>query len=239
MLRRAYDAGVTGADRELGRLIDLLRRTAVFDRAIVVVTSDHGESFMDHDAAGHRDTYDEVIRIPLIVRLPGGEPAGRRIVESFSLDQLASTLLDLVDVESPVSLEGRSVAAALLGAAPIDEEPVFAAWFAPSAISPIYTTMRTRKFKRFDANVPPEELIEAFRRPAPTAFYDLVADPLERNDLAAAGLPEFEEFGRAMASAEERWRRLRQLHRVETPPVVDLDEKTEKALRGLGYLGDG
>lgn len=70
-----YDSELRHVDREIGELLELLRARGLFDRTVVVVHADHGEEFGDHGGQFHASTlFDEVIHVPLVLRLP---PAAR------------------------------------------------------------------------------------------------------------------------------------------------------------------
>ena len=93
----AYDGAISYVDDAFGRLIDELRASGVLANTIVVVTSDHGESFGEHGMYTHRNAlYLEGIRVPLFVSWPGHVPSGARFTQPVSLTSLPSTLLDLL-----------------------------------------------------------------------------------------------------------------------------------------------
>ncbi len=115
----AYDAEIRYADAELGRLLDSLRTSGQYDRALVIFTSDHGESFgedgvyFEHDGTLHEAT----TRIPLVIKPPGGRPSG---VSSpwdgaVSLVDLLPTILDYAGVHTPPALDGTSLRPVLEG----------------------------------------------------------------------------------------------------------------------------
>lgn len=94
ILRDTYDAGVRYVDEALGNLFDALRRSGVWNQLLIVVTSDHGEGFMEHGSLGHSTLHDEIVRVPLVIKWPGGDRGG--VVnrsQSASVD-LAPTLLE-------------------------------------------------------------------------------------------------------------------------------------------------
>jgi len=105
-----YDAEIRLLDDALGRLLATLADRSVLDRSILVVTSDHGEAFGEHGEWRHGSMlYDEVMHVPLIVRGPG-VPRDHRVVVPAGLVDVVPTVLDLLAVDVPVGLHGRSVA---------------------------------------------------------------------------------------------------------------------------------
>src|SRR4029079_13445688 len=97
----------------VGRFFDRLSARGLFDRAIIVVVSDHGEGLGDHGEAEHGLLlYREALHVPVIVRLPGGTGGGRRISGSIALIDIAPTLLELVGGATD-GMDGVSLAPAL------------------------------------------------------------------------------------------------------------------------------
>lgn len=91
-----YDESIRLADRRFGDLLGALRQAGLYDRALIIVTSDHGEEFWDHGGYGHgHSLYKEVIRVPLIVKLPGGRFTGTRALDPVRSIDLAPTILEL------------------------------------------------------------------------------------------------------------------------------------------------
>jgi arylsulfatase A-like enzyme len=93
-LRALYDAEARYADQELGRFLDLLRWLGLYDHSFVILASDHGEEFAEHGGLEHGKTlFEEALRVPLIVKYPGGRWAGQRIGGAVSLVDVAPTVL--------------------------------------------------------------------------------------------------------------------------------------------------
>ncbi|MDX1396012.1 MAG: sulfatase [Gemmatimonadota bacterium] len=91
-----YDGGIAFVDANIGRLMDELERRGVLDNTIVIVTSDHGESFLEHGHLGHaKSLYMSEIHVPLLVRYPPSVPAGLRIPGAVTLRDIPATVLDL------------------------------------------------------------------------------------------------------------------------------------------------
>ena len=109
-----YDGEIRYTDDEVGRVIDHLAARGALANTLVVVTSDHGEEFLDHGSWEHQKTlYEEVVRIPLIVRGPG--VAARRETAPVSLLDVAPTVLSWAGVAVPPSFQGKSLLGASLG----------------------------------------------------------------------------------------------------------------------------
>jgi arylsulfatase A-like enzyme len=84
---------------------------------LIVLVADHGEEFGDHGGFEHgRTLYEEMLHVPLIVRLPNREGAGRRVAESVRQVDIVPTVLEYVGVQVPGDLPGRSLLGALTGA---------------------------------------------------------------------------------------------------------------------------
>ena len=87
-----YDAEIRSMDRGLAMLVDGLRERGLYDDALILFTSDHGEEFHEHGWVGwHSHTlYDELLRVPLVVKLPGNRAAARRIAHQVRLTDLVT-----------------------------------------------------------------------------------------------------------------------------------------------------
>lgn len=90
-----YDSSLAYVDHEIQRLLDALEARHQLANTIVIVTSDHGESFGDHGLVHHGNSlYREQTHVPLLVRLPGG--TGKTVTEPVSLTRIPATILSLV-----------------------------------------------------------------------------------------------------------------------------------------------
>jgi arylsulfatase A-like enzyme len=108
--RDGYDASIAYLDQELDRLLSELDRRGVLSRTIVVLTSDHGESFGDHGLIGHGNSlYRQVIHVPLVLIGPGQLPGGLRVTQPVSLRSIPATLMDLTGGD-PTKFPGASLA---------------------------------------------------------------------------------------------------------------------------------
>jgi arylsulfatase A-like enzyme len=98
----AYDGAIAFMDDRIGSMLEALRSRGVLDQTLVIVTSDHGEEFGEHGVFTHGNSlYTNVLRVPLLMVLPGTIPAGRRIGEWVSLRNLPATIVDIAGTGEP------------------------------------------------------------------------------------------------------------------------------------------
>ncbi len=108
-----YDAELAYVDEVVGEFRDFLARRGLFDRALVVFTSDHGESLGEHGESTHGYfIYQSTLRVPLIIHWPaGGNLSAARVDEPVSLLDIAPTVLQFLDVPRPAEFQGRTLLA--------------------------------------------------------------------------------------------------------------------------------
>jgi tetratricopeptide (TPR) repeat protein len=100
----SYDGEIAKADAIIGQLIATLKASGVYDRALIVFTSDHGEGLWEHGEDQHGILlYREVLQVPLVIKLPHGERAGTTVAEPFALRQLFHEILSHTGIESPAT----------------------------------------------------------------------------------------------------------------------------------------
>src|SRR6185295_9750999 len=103
-----YDGEIRYADTEVGRVLDHLAARGLDRSTLVLITSDHGEEFLDHGSWEHQKTlYEEVVRVPLAIRGPGIVP--RRERAQVSLLDVAPTILAWAGLPVPPTANGRSL----------------------------------------------------------------------------------------------------------------------------------
>jgi arylsulfatase A-like enzyme len=103
-----YDGAVAYGDQEFGRLLRGLRERGLYDSALVVFLSDHGEEFLDHWGWVHGHTlFDELVRVPLVVKYPGRREAGRRVARQVQLIDVLPTILKSQGIAAPVGIAGE------------------------------------------------------------------------------------------------------------------------------------
>jgi arylsulfatase A-like enzyme/Flp pilus assembly protein TadD len=213
-----YDGEIATADEAVGGLLRSLRERGLYDPALIVLLADHGEGLGDHGEQEHGlFLYDETIRVPLLVKLPGHPGGGRRVAAVVQHIDLVPTILDLAGAAIPAGLRGRSLRPLLESAAGAIPEPAVysEALYARFHFgwSELYAITDTR-YRYIRA--PREEL------------YDLQADPGERRDLAASR-PQTRAAMRSALEARIAGRKL------EAPGQVSDEDRAK--LAALGYVG--
>lgn len=105
-----YDGEVAFVDAQFARIVDALRARGLEDDTMVVFVADHGEEILDHGGFGHGSTlFEEVVRVPLVIRFPGGAHAGRRVEALASLIDVTPTILAALGLPPPPDLDGRDL----------------------------------------------------------------------------------------------------------------------------------
>lgn len=120
-----YDDAVAYVDHHLERALAALAERGLLDRTLVVITSDHGHTFNEHDCDGHGNSlYVESLEVPLLVRLPGLVPAGGRVSRPIIIRDLARTILDLAGFGAETPLGGRSLRPLIDGEDEVETSPL-------------------------------------------------------------------------------------------------------------------
>jgi len=219
-VERLYDAGIRRMDAETIRpLLDRLDQLGLARDTLVVFTSDHGEAFGEHGQFQHDDLYAGTLRVPLVLRWPGRLPAGLRIASRVRLIDVMPTILELLGVSAPPSLQGQSLTPLLHDAY---ANPATEGAVSEYSDGRLYESLR-RGGLSYIVDGPEERL------------FDLVRDPAERQNVLATRPEE----AAAMRAALERWRRncsaLVPLLGPRGGTIAPSDE-TARRLRALGYL---
>jgi arylsulfatase A-like enzyme len=212
-----YDGDILFVDTVLGGFFAELRARGLLDRTVIVLTSDHGEEFFDHANWGHgHSVYDELLRVPLIVRHPALFPPGRVEGPVMSVDVMP-TILELAGAAGTGPMAGRSLVAAMRGGEPAPGE----------AYAELLYRYGTGRALVRDHTKLVEITVEDRRR---HELYDLGRDPREQRNLAAGTGAEPEFAGRLaeVTAWAER-------HRVDGAEAA-ITPEMEQRVRALGYV---
>jgi len=216
-LKARYAEGIRHVDGRLRELFDFLRREGIYDRALIVVLADHGEGLLDHGGWGHGELVNDTIRVPLMIKLPGGRLAGTRIESPVSLVDIAPTILQLGGYPEPVTMDGVSLVPLLEG----DRGRDFVFSRRTKGGLRLFSIRSERYHLIWDGST--DE----------TSFYDLAADPHEHADLSPSGTPMESAMRERLAQWVEAHDRALEAKRRND---VVIDPDLLRSLRALGYL---
>lgn len=216
-----YDGEIGYTDYHLGKLFEKLKSLGLWQDSLVVVFADHGEEFEDHGSVHHvHSLYEELLHVPLLIKLPGGRPSGfrRDVSETVQTLDIGPTLLQLSGLNSPSSFQGRSLLP-LMMAKGENRECFARLWrvqsYKISIIRDGWKLVHVHKKKAGDSD----------------ELYYLPDDPVELRPL------QDENPDRVRQLREEvlRWAGQQQL---KPPEKLEkqLDEGQEEQLKALGYL---
>jgi arylsulfatase A-like enzyme/Tfp pilus assembly protein PilF len=216
---RPYDGEVAAADAIVGRVLDELKSLGVYDEAVIVLVSDHGEGLGDHGEREHGIfLYREAIQVPLMLKLPQSRRGGTSVAAPAQIVDLFPTLLGLAGIDPPASPEGagRLAGAPLLSLGPPGAPPreIYAETFYPRlhfGWSELTSLVRDRH--------------HYIQGPDPELF-DLAADPGEKQNVLTRERRAYATLRDAMRGFERE---------LKAPAAVD--PETAQRLAALGYAG--
>jgi choline-sulfatase len=211
-----YDGEIAAADAVVGEVLAELDRLGLYDRAVVVLLSDHGEGLGEHGEKEHGLLlYRTTLQVPLLLKLPGSRFAGTSVGAPAQLIDVYPTLLSLVGVEPPAGRQGRSLLALRPGgAAAAQLRELYAETYYPRlhfGWSELSSLVRGR--------------FHYIHGPDPE-LYDLAADPGELREARELERRTFADLrGRIRGYQQE----------LKAPAAVD--PETTHQLEALGYGG--
>jgi len=172
VLSDLYDGDIRMADEGVGRLLDELAAHRLLDDTLLILTSDHGEEFLDHGGVAHSQTlYDEMLHVPLLIRLPGAKYGGTRVASTAQHVDIVPTILDLLGLAASAGLDGS---------------PLFARRSADQGEAYSFLRLGGREIEGLTTTT--WKVVHNISNPGQPPFevYDLTRDPLERSSLATA-----------------------------------------------------
>jgi choline-sulfatase len=204
-----YDSDIAAADAILGRFLESLAKTGVYDRAIIFVLSDHGEGLGDHGEDEHGIfLYREAIQVPLMMKLPSGRLANTTIDDPAALIDVLPTIAALTGIDQPAAAKGLS----LLALANTPARRIYAETLYPR-IHLGWSDLRSLVDDQF-------HLIES---PRPEIY--ALSDPRESENAVDAHRRVYA----AMKKDLDQYSR-------EMPAIGAIDPEEAKKLAALGYL---
>lgn len=207
--RDRYDGEVAAVDAILGEFFERLRRSGIYDKALIIVLSDHGEALGDHGEPEHGIfVYRETIHVPLLMKLPANERAAETLDGPVGLIDVAPTVAAFAGVAAPTAMIGNP----LLQPDPGDRR-VYSESLYPR-IHLGWSELRSLVDSRY-------HYIEAPR----AELYDITSDPREKTNVLG-------EQRRVASRMREELARFGT--EIESPQSIDPEEA--KKLAALGYL---
>lgn len=230
-----YDGEIRFTDDHLARIVARLREMGVLDDTVLIVTADHGDEFFEHGQKGHAKTlYDEVLRVPLVIRYPHGIAAGQRVAGQVRLMDVAPTVLGLAGVPQPAGFAGAKLA-------PEHRAVDLTAYVTGTSRPPLPALVaigsnRWLGAQQHSVRTTRAKLIRNERAPpnaSETELYDIEKDPGERRNLrGSAAEPALLSALAPKLDASLADARAARLGAVELVPAP----RHEARLRALGYV---
>jgi arylsulfatase A-like enzyme len=221
-----YRGETSYMDRFLGHILDYLKDSGLAETPLVVFLADHGEEFMEHGRLRHAQSlYEEVLHVPFIFSLQGVIPPGVRPAGTARLIDLPPTILDLLGLEIPAEMQGRSLLPEMLvPGEEADEQPAFANL---GLGDHDWLSVRYRNWKLIGRKIG-----DRFRR---WFLYDLQSDPGEQINLWGSQ-PAVGKGLRRLLEIRMAKDRQHALAPPDIEPIETIPEEQMEALRAMGYL---
>jgi arylsulfatase A-like enzyme/Tfp pilus assembly protein PilF len=218
-----YQGEIRFMDHQIGLVLERMKELGLYDRTLIVAAGDHGEAFGAHEEFGHGlMLYNTTVHVPLIMRFPEiegfscrrGQDVGGRI----SLVDLAPTFLDILGLDLPGPMDGRTLIPYVEGK---EKDPDW----------PIYMETAQGKLTRNWSQLSCicVDGLKYILAPTPE-LYDLTEDPLEQRNLSVARPSEAERM------KDKLVRLITQPASLPGTSTFEMDEEAEERLRSLGYI---
>ncbi len=234
-----YDAELAYYDQDrLGTLMEWMRESGEYDDWLIVVTSDHGEELYERESWAHGHTlYEEVVRVPMILKLPkdmAGRAAGSAVDEVVELVDLFPTLAEFAGIEVGTEIDGDSLASLIRGEREVDHHAIAISEHATHTREQVLgAAIISRDHKLIEAydygSAMPLRLLGSRRE----ALFDLAADPAEdvnRYEAKPSVVASLRDTLHARVGASPAI-----THR-STGEMVELSDEETEHLRALGYI---
>jgi arylsulfatase A-like enzyme len=220
-----YDGEIAYTDRELERFWQFIEKKGILENTVVVILSDHGEEFGEHGEFSHKNLYDCVVHVPLILYMPPSLRSGiqrNRISDQVSLIDVMPTLLEMLGLERPRHLQGRSLVSLWEGPAASSAQPAFSTYI-HFGEDPICHGIRLEGIKLL--NYLSGQHFEVF---------DLSSDRGEQHNVVEGKKGESAELLRLLTDQHSENIKLRPQFKA-TPAKGRIDPAVLEELRKLGY----
>ncbi|MFA7692984.1 MAG: sulfatase-like hydrolase/transferase [Candidatus Hydrogenedentes bacterium] len=226
LMRNAYVSEIEFLDHHLGDLFEGLKERNLYDNTIIAFVSDHGEEFYDHQGWWHGQTlYEELLHVPLILKLPDSTSAGEENTSLTRLIDVPPTLLTLAGLEPGAAMSGQSL---YDSNGVLQENPNAYSYASNDFEGNVLQGLRSLHTAVMKANEDNPREIKT------TEFYNMVDDPAQQNDLSA--LPEHAEELQQFKDLLEKYIQAIYENAPEPGLEVEMDPQIQQQLEALGYL---
>jgi len=223
-IKAVYNAGVYTFDYRFGEFISFLKKEEIYKKSLIILFSDHGEEFEDHGCWKHgHSLYNELIKIPLIIKLPKNKKAGERVKYNVSLIDIYPFLISYFKKDIPKTVEGENLFLP-------QKNRIIESYLYPFAVRKkipgkialikdkykiIYSQQLNAKQKAFFVHPPRYKKLE---------FYNILSDPNEQKNILKHSNKTVQEFLKILKTKKFKKRKKRNY------------EDIRKRLRTIGYL---
>lgn len=223
-----YDGEIRYVDAQIQRVVQFLREKGLYENTMLIITSDHGEEFMEHGSmACHAHTlYNELLLIPLIIKFPNGQWAGRIIPDPVALNDLMPTVLDYIDIPFSPDSQGETLLDYMEDNVKRDvQRPIFSEQIVIRDDPRVEVSIQTLSEKYYQ------------RLDLPGEYFLLVNDSGEQHNLLESQKKKasvLEKSIREYMSANKKLAKLGS--ETKRNRSQEMDEKTVEKLKALGYI---
>ncbi len=225
-IRLLYGSEVRYVDHSIGRIITKLKELGLYDELLLIFTSDHGEEFWDHGSMGHGHAmYEEVLRIPLMVKLPNSSQAGELATRVTNL-AVPKTILDLCGVAYQSDCYAPPSLVSYLNAGGTS----------PGGSASTVLSSGTCYYEPQDAYIANDEKLIFKNESGSEKVFNLAEDPGETRSLSWT---EPELSGKLRRALEQQNARLDEVRKCFAPSASandSIDQRRLERLKALGYL---
>lgn len=237
LLQSLYDGEIAYLDSQLKEIFDCMQDCGVLDNTLLILTSDHGENIGEHGLMGHQFClYDTLLRVPLIIKLPGSAIKGKRDDKYVQVSDLFYTLLDVLGIQ----IDGRDISNRSL------LDPSYSGVVISEHEVPKITLSSLRKrFPYFPERNLDQEMKCLYadgtkyiwNSKGEDEMYDLTQDPAEESNLIHSIPDQAAKLFRLLRGRTELMKK--DTRKKEIPPDLqteEVDPRVQEKLRDLGYI---
>lgn len=233
-----YDAEIFVFDLWFGRFLDYLKKQNIYDNSMIIFMSDHGEEFFDHEGWGHTHSlYNELIRVPLIIKLPKNRFKGTRLEAEVGLIDIMPFILNYYNIPfDSKAIDGTDLMPVIRGEKRdrVLISSLTSGFYIPSLP---FKISRIENHQKIIFNLPyTEETLAFFRTPPPPysqfEYYDLLRDLREKTNIHESRVLEIRKFRELFELIVQKGRE--NLATKDKP--VEFDKNLIEALKSLGYV---